>query len=64
MEIARDPYSMALLGLIYAKKRCRKSHAWAPLSIYLSCGLHLCTVYALVWAVGKSAASTLCPLLH
>ncbi len=32
MEIAQDPYSMALLGLIYAKKRRRKSHAWAPLS--------------------------------
>jgi hypothetical protein len=32
MEIARDPYSMALLGLIYAKKRRQKSHAWAPLS--------------------------------
>ncbi len=27
MEIARDPYSMAFLGLIYAKKRRRKSHA-------------------------------------
>jgi hypothetical protein len=32
MEIARDPYFMAWLGLIYAKKRRRKSHAWAPLS--------------------------------
>ncbi len=31
MEIARNPYSMAYLGLIYAKKRRRKSHAWAPL---------------------------------
>jgi hypothetical protein len=32
MEIARDPFSMAYLGLIYAKKRRRKSHAWAPLT--------------------------------
>jgi hypothetical protein len=31
MEIARDPYFMALLSLIHAKKRRRKSHAWAPL---------------------------------
>jgi hypothetical protein len=35
MEIARDPYSMAYLGLIYKKKRRRKSHAWAPLIIRL-----------------------------
>ncbi len=33
MEIARDPYFMAWLGLIYAKKRRQKSHAWAPLRL-------------------------------
>ncbi len=32
MEIAREPYCMAYIGLIHAKKRRRKSHAWAPLS--------------------------------
>jgi hypothetical protein len=32
IEIASNPYSMAKLALIYAKKRRRKSHAWAPLS--------------------------------
>jgi hypothetical protein len=33
IKIALNPSSMAQLGLIYAKNRRRKSHAWAPLNL-------------------------------